>query len=260
MTSGGFAKAAVEGPDFALPDDPDGWAVFVDVDGTLIDIAPTPDSVIVPTALPAQLQLIADRAGGALALVSGRAIATLDRLFAPARLAAAGLHGEELRLPDGQVLTRPPPRQLAALRPRLAALAAAHPGSALEDKGSSIAIHFRASPGAGAAIERAVDEMVAESAGVLAEQRGKMVIEVKPAGAGKERAVRRLMEHPSFAGRRPLAIGDDLTDEAMFAAANALGGVTIRVGPAGEPTAARYLLPTPSAVRAWIARLAEALS
>ncbi|MCW5695144.1 MAG: trehalose-phosphatase [Bauldia sp.] len=252
-----LAHATTEGAPFHLPAEVAGWAFFIDIDGTLIDIAPTPEAVFVPPWLPAALERLTERLGGALALVSGRAIAGIDDLLAPARLAAAGLHGDELRFPGEAVETQPAPPALARLRPRLAALVAGWPGAFFEDKGSAIAVHYRGNPEAGPAIIAAIDGMIADFASELSAQPGKMVVEIKPARAGKDKAVRALMARPPFLGRRPLVLGDDFTDETMFRAANDLGGVAIRVGHGDRPTEAAYHLPDPQAVREWIAELAE---
>lgn len=255
-----LAHATTEGAPFHLPSEVTGWAFFIDIDGTLIDIASTPEGVYVPPWLPGALARLTTRLDGALALVSGRGIAGIDELFAPVTLAAAGVHGDELRLPGGVAVVQPPPPAIARLRPRLAALAESLPGTVYEDKGSAIAIHYRSVPEAGPAIIAAIDAMMAEVAGELSAQPGKMVVEVKPARAGKDKAVRTMMERAPFAGRRPLVLGDDLTDETMFRAANALGGVAIRVGHGDRPTDAAYHLPDPQAVREWIAELAETAS
>ena len=233
---------------------PDGWAFFLDVDGTLIDLAETPDGVVVPPDLPAMLDRLAERAGGAVAIVSGRAIAALDRLLAPAHLAAAGAHGAELRLAGGAVETVAGPA-LDGVRTRLAALAARHPKLLVEDKGVAIAVHYRADPQLGPVIGSALDEIVASHDG-LHVQPGKMVFEVRPAGVDKGRAVATLMQTAPFAGRRPLAIGDDLTDETMLAAARRLGGMGVWVGATMPPGGADARLDGPESVRRWLRKLA----
>lgn len=242
-----------DGSRFAMPRTGKGFAFFFDVDGTLIDIAPTPDSVVIPEGLREQLARLARRADGALAVISGRSVATLDSLLGGGAFAAAGLHGAELRLAGGRLEAEPAPKALATLRPSLERLVAKWPGTLLEDKGAAIAVHYRGNPEAAADVNAAVEAMLPLAAGTLKAQRGKMVIELKPANAGKGEAVRRLMAAPPFRGRTPVIIGDDVTDEDMFTVANETGGVSIRVGIDGFPTAARYLMPDTAAVRAWLA-------
>lgn len=244
---------SAEGGHFRLPSSPHGYAFFFDVDGTLIDIAPTPDSVVVPPDLVPDLSRLAEQADGAVAVVSGRTIETIDRLLAPARFSAAGLHGVELRLPSGVSEIAEPPPALADLRPALAELVARWPGAALEDKGAAIAVHYRGNPDAESDVLDTVELLLPRAHGQLAAQRGKMVIELKPAHAGKGEAVRRLMAGAPFAGRRPLAVGDDVTDEDMFAVVNELGGITVRVGLRDRPTAAQFQMHDTAAVRSWIA-------
>lgn len=240
------------GEPFPLPYDLDGWAVFLDVDGTLIDIAESPDKVVVPAELPGGLAAASARAGGALALVSGRSIRVLDGLFQPVVLPTAGLHGHEFRRPGADIEHPAPPPELATIRPALATLPARRPGVLIEDKGGAIAVHYRAAPDLGPLVEGEIRELVAPFADRLAIQPGKMVFEIRPAGVSKAMAVEKLMAEPVFAGRRPLAIGDDLTDEAMFVQANRVGGVSIRVGADQAATSAGYRLQGPSAVRRWI--------
>lgn len=243
---------SADGGHFRLPRSAGGYAFFFDLDGTLIDIAQTPDSVVVPTTLAADLMALAQSAGGALAVVSGRSIATIDHLLAPARFAAAGLHGNELRIPGGAVVMEPPPPALALLRPDLEALVARWPGAMLEDKGAAIAVHYRGNPAAEPEVVATVEKLLPRAEGSLAAQHGKMVVELKPARAGKGEAVRRLMREAPFSGRRPIAFGDDVTDEEMFSAINAVDGISIRVGPRDRPTAARYHIPDSAALRSWI--------
>jgi trehalose 6-phosphate phosphatase len=230
-------------------------AVFLDVDGTLLDIAETPDAIVVPARLPGDLERVRDAASGALALVSGRTIEAIDRMFAPTRLTTIGLHGGEVREPDGRLVVMPAPQILAELRPSLLALARRFPGALLEDKGRSIAVHFRRTPAAEQEIEKAVEAMAASAGGEIFVQKGKKVVELRPSGSSKGSAVGAMMQVSPFAGRKPLAVGDDVTDEAMFSTVNALGGTTIRVGPPDRSTKARFRIDDPAALREWLASL-----
>jgi trehalose 6-phosphate phosphatase len=233
------------------------WALFLDIDGTLIDIAPTPDSVTVPRRLIATLPALATRFSGALALVSGRALATMDRLFAPLRLTAAGQHGAEFRRrPEAPVESLVAPERIARAAELLRDLPARFPGIMVEEKGLSIAIHFRNAPEAAAPTRQAAIEAVEASDGALELLEGKMVWDLRPHHITKGTAIEMLMAEPPFAGRLPVMVGDDRTDEDGFAAAARLGGAGILVGPA-RPTGARFRLPDPRACRAWLAALAR---
>ena len=238
-----------------LPTSPDGFAFFLDVDGTLIEIAPTPDSVVVPPGLPGVLTRLRDATGGALALLTGRDMATVDRLFAPAKLPVGAVHGTMLRFASGETVMPPPDPALAAIRARLAAFVAAHPGALLEEKASAVAVHYRAAPDLHNAVEAAVKRAVGAAGGGLAVQPGKLVFEIRPASADKGRALATFMGHPEFAGRRPLAIGDDLTDESMFVAAVERGGRAMRVGAGPFESIAPTEFGNPEAVRRWLTSL-----
>ncbi|MEZ5670342.1 MAG: trehalose-phosphatase [Alphaproteobacteria bacterium] len=241
------------------PAQPD-WAYFLDVDGTLIEIAARPEQVVVPPGLIELLRGLHRAAGGACALVSGRAIAELDRLFAPLRLPAAGVHGVEWR-GDGACGDRPvevggDPETAAALdraRAGLAALQAAHGGLTVEDKGVALAVHYRAAPALAGVVGEATAALVAREPALCA-QPGKMVVELKPAGVDKGHAIRRHLGEAPFRGRRPVYVGDDLTDEHGFAAVNAVDGISIRVGD-GAPTLAHWHLASVAAVHRWLAAL-----
>lgn len=243
------------------PADP-GWAYFLDVDGTLIEIAERPDAVLVPRDLVALLDRLRRVTAGACALVSGRSIAAIDGLFAPAKLAASGLHGVEWRGADGvlhHVAGSDPvaieasalDRALAAARVSLDGLVRRFPELGLEDKGVALALHYRAAPAL-------ADEVLARTAAIVAShpalvaQRGKMVVELKPAGIDKGVAVRRFMADPPFAGRRPVFVGDDLTDEHGFAAVNAADGISICVGDRA-PSRARFRLHSVGDALRWLA-------
>ncbi|MCO5121984.1 MAG: trehalose-phosphatase [Burkholderiaceae bacterium] len=206
-------------------------ALFLDVDGTLLDIAMRPDRVVVPPSLRIALARIHDGLAGALALVSGRPVDELDRLFAPLRLPAAGAHGAHWRRRSAGGTERLPDIALpAAIRADLFALQARHPGLILEDKHSSIAIHFRERPALARALATAVGSIV-EAAGddSILVLPGKAVLEVKRSGFDKARAIRILMAGEPFAGRRPIFIGDDITDRVALDAVSAAGGIALSV-------------------------------
>lgn len=241
---------------FTLPPSPDGLAFFFDIDGTLIDIAATPDAVVVPEGLPALLGRLTERTGGAMALLTGRDVATVDRLFAPVRLPVGAVHGALLRDASGGIIGDPPDPALAGVRNRLAAFVAAHPGALLEDKGVALAVHFRADPALAPLAEAAVKDALAGAGPSLAVQPGKMVFEVRPAAADKGEALAAFMRSPAFSGRRPVAVGDDLTDESMFVEARRDGGLAFRVGAAAGPgSAAEPAFATPADVRRWLVAL-----
>ncbi len=232
---------------------PERSAFFLDVDGTLLEIRPRPEDVAADARLRAIIADAAAAAGAALALVSGRAIGDLDRIFSPMILPAAGLHGAEIRFSDGaRILTQSDVMDSA--RPTLRDFAARHPGLLLEDKGATLALHFRQRPELAEAV-LAVLETVAQTPG-LAVQRGKMVAELKQAGHSKATAIGALMQSAPFAGRTPIFIGDDLTDESGFDFVNAQGGVSVRVGAVEGATAARFWLDDPARLRQELAGLA----
>ena len=226
-------------------------AFFLDIDGTLLDIAETPDAVRTDAADYRLLERLHAAAGGAVALVSGRTLAMIDALFAPLKLPAAGQHGYERR--DGAGRRRRHRFDAARLRPVAAVLqefASRHPGLVFEDKGASVALHYRLAPELRVAAHEQALAAAALLPGQVEVQPGKMVWEVKPAGAHKGMAIEEFMRELPFRGRLPVYLGDDLTDEDAFRAVNRLGGQSIKVG-AGE-TAARYRLPDPAAARAWL--------
>lgn len=237
-----------------LPSSTDGWAFFLDIDGTLIDIAPTPDTVVVPPDLPAVLEALRDQTDGALALVTGRDMATVDTLVQPARLAVGAIHGTQLRFPDGEVATPPAAASLGAIRERLMAFVEDNPGSLFEDKGTAVAVHFRKAPALANAVEAEVRDAVGDDEELIV-QPGKMVFEIRPAHADKGQAVIGFMRKPPFAGRRPIAVGDDVTDESMFRAAVEAGGRAIRVGTPQDGSVAEATLADPTAVREWLTEL-----
>jgi trehalose 6-phosphate phosphatase len=234
-------------------------ALLIDVDGTLLEIAPRPEQVEVPPGLPDLLQLLAGERGGALALISGRPIADLDRLFQPWQGAAAGLHGIERRTAEGNwagggnsEADRAAAAALERLRPALAALTEQRPGIWLEDKGRTLALHYRAAPDAGAAIRDATLRLLRAHSDALRLIPGKMVVEFQPRHHGKGSAIAAFIEEPPFRGRVPVFLGDDTTDEEGFAEVNRRGGISIRVGPPAGDSAAIYQLPSVTAARDWL--------
>jgi trehalose 6-phosphate phosphatase len=234
----------------------DGWALFLDLDGTLIEQASEPDAVVVDAQLPALLQQLAERTGGATALISGRAIARLDALLHPAHLPAAGLHGFEHRDARG-IHSRgplPPPQTLAAARDALAALAASDARLLFEDKGFAFALHFRKAPQLESQVLAAVGSVAAASDGEFELRRGFRVAELAPYGVSKATAVDQFMAAHPFRGRLPLFVGDDLTDEPAFEWVNRAGGLSVAVN-VRRPTAARARLGSVADVRVWLHRL-----
>lgn len=228
------------------------WALFLDFDGTLVDLAASPDAIEVPAALPTLLRRLERRLSGALAILTGRSLGDLDRRLAGLAPAAAGQHGAEFRRRPGGPAVRARARAFAAIRPQVREFAARLAGVRVEDKGAGIALHYRAEPSSGAAVKHQVAVWAAASAGALESLDGKCVCELRPAGVSKGRAVREFMREQPFRGCRPLVLGDDVTDEAAFEASHALGGAAIKVG-SGE-SRAEWRLNDSRAVRGWLAR------
>lgn len=232
------------------------WAYFIDLDGTLVDIADAPDAIAVDARLRQLLGELERVCGGAVAVVSGRALADLERHLAPMRLAAAGQHGLERRDAAGRLTTRAIDADIAAgLRDKLAPLVGRHPDLLLEDKRLSLALHYRRQPRLASYLHRLMRQYAAASHGRIVLQRGKRVIEAKPAGIDKGTAIAEFLVEAPFRGRRPVFIGDDVTDEHGFAIVNAAQGLSIKVG-AGA-TAARHRLPDVAAVLAWLSTTFE---
>jgi trehalose 6-phosphate phosphatase len=250
MPAGGDGRS-LAAPPAQLPADQ--WAVFLDLDGTLVEYAQQPGAVIVDAQLLELLRGLALRTGGATALVSGRGIATLDALLAPLRLPSSGLHGFERRSAEG-VLSRhalPTPESLAQARRLLAAVAAQDPRLELEDKGFALALHYRMIPGLESTVVSAAREIAAQVGGELELRRGLMVVEFAPRGTSKAIAVDEYMSEQPFRGRTPLFVGDDLSDESAFEWVNAAGGLSVVVN-VSRPTAARTQLRSVAEVRRWL--------
>lgn len=231
-------------------------ALFLDVDGTLVEIEREPGAVHVPERLCRILADLKVATDGALALVSGRPLAQLDRLFSPLRLSAAGLHGLERRNLSSEVVrAKPDPLIFDRPRERLAAFVAATPGTLLEDKGLTLALHYRTAPHAATAAAALARDVAAGSGGALVLLEGKMVLELKPPGVDKGQAIAQLMRERPFVGRRPVFAGDDVTDEAGFATVDQLGGIAIRIGQDGRATAARFGHDDVAAMQSWLQEL-----
>lgn len=235
------------------------WALFLDIDGTLIEHADHPEGVTIPESLPATLARLQHMLGGALALVSGRTIDWMDRRFAPTRLAASGQHGAEIRLaPDTPSVPITIPRWRKPLEQALDRELATWPGVFVEHKPLSLAVHFRAVPQWGDAI---MDKVVELGRGLdpgVEFLKGRYVIEVRPAGHTKGTAVEQFMRTTIFAGRLPVFVGDDVTDEDGFRAVRAAGGLAIAIGP--RPTLqANHHLATPAHVRHWLDQIPQTL-
>lgn len=242
----------------ALPGAQSNWAFFLDIDGTLLALAATPAGVTVDNGLKQTLRQLRTAAGGALALISGRRIGEVDRLFAPLRLPAAGQHGVERRDTSGVAHRHATPSsRFGEVRIRLAPLMARHRGLLVEEKGLTLAIHYRQVPSLGGYVHRLLREWVS-SAEDLRLQTGKMVVEILPAGNDKGIAIAEFMSERPFRGRIPVFLGDDVTDEYGFSVVNAMGGCSIKVGPGRS--AARWRLPDVDAVRAWLEQCAIILA
>jgi len=232
-------------------------AILLDIDGTLLDLAPTPREVWVPPGLAETLSRLRDRTSGALALVSGRSLNDIDLIFAPEQLPAVGGHGAEMRIStDSEAVAVHAPPMDKELKRRLAAIAKLSPGILLEDKGYSLALHYRLAPHAEKAIYEAVSLIRADLPNAPIEVLpGKCVCEIKQSGFDKATGVRELMTHAPFRGRRPIFIGDDVTDESVFAMMPDLGGLAFSVGRRAQGVTDYF--DEPRDVRAWLARLID---
>jgi len=231
-------------------------ALFLDLDGTLIDLADTPGAVCVAPGLVDVLHALQRQLDGRLAIVSGRPLEQIDALLAPLLLPAAGVHGMQRRGADG-LLHRAPVPAMAAARACAAALAAAHAGVWVEEKYGALAVHFRQAPAAGPLCKAALADVVRATPALLLME-GKMIVEVKVAGVDKGTAIRDFLAVAPFAGHRPVFAGDDTTDEAGFAIVQGGGGIAIKVGTG--PSLAQHRIGSPSALRAALVRLLEQLT
>lgn len=230
-------------------------ALFLDIDGTLLDMARTPETVVVPDSLMTALTALHGALEGAFAFVSGRSLAAIDRLFAPLSVPAIGCHGVEVRGASGEVHTLTGPISARA-RELLRSLVDAHPGTLVEDKVYTLALHYRLAPEALPELDAALKnhQAVFDAENVVL-QRGKSVIEIKPKGIDKGVGLRALLLEPPFKGRVPVFGGDDTTDMDVFQILPELGGKGFSVGRRFKGV--DYHFSSPRAVRQWLARLAE---
>ncbi len=231
------------------PDLIDGAALFLDFDGTLIELAESPDAINVPPRLGLLLARLQRRLQGRVAIVSGRSVADLERYIPVPDIPFSGSHGLELRLGDGTRVPLHSPLGMRSVRERVRLFAHDREGLLVEDKPAGVALHYRRAPDQERRISHFMEELAREAELVL--QRGNMVVELRPPGADKGDAVRALMGEDPFAGARPIFLGDDLTDEHAFQAVAGMDGAGVLVGPARN-TAAQYRLPSVAAVAEWL--------
>jgi trehalose 6-phosphate phosphatase len=231
-------------------------AILLDIDGTLLDFAPSPRQVWVPTGLRRLLSRLTELTGGALALVSGRSINDIDLIFSPLQLAAIGVHGAEMRTSgDAEVQARVAPLS-KALKRKLATVNELGPGILVEDKGYSLALHYRLAADKGPTLLAAVGAICSTSPDEAVEiLPGKLVVDVKPVGINKGSAVSELMQYPPFRGRKPIFIGDDTTDVPVFRIIPEFGGHAYSVGGIVADVDGHF--DTPEAVRSWLTRIAS---
>jgi trehalose 6-phosphate phosphatase len=242
----------------AVLESPHRWALFIDIDGTLLGMAPTPDAVRVPASLIRLLERLAGDLGGALALLTGRRIANADRLFAPLELVAAGVHGTELRSERGGQITALAPPMPAGVITALNELSHLADGILVEQKGAGLAVHYRNAPHMRQILEAKLMAIMAASCGDLLLRQGRMVLEIGPKGFSKGTALGWLAARPPFKGRLPVMVGDDAADESALIEAERLGGVALRV--AGEHFGSEAAdFDSVASVRAWLEALARAL-
>jgi trehalose 6-phosphate phosphatase len=232
------------------------WAILLDVDGTILDLAPTPNEVTVPASLRDTMSRLSERTGGALALVSGRSLSDLDALFAPLRLPAVAGHGAELRrFAGGAPEAAGEPSLDPALRRKLRTVGRIAAGVLIEDKGYSVALHYRMAPDMEQVVRAEVDRIRIENPAAPIEiLPGKSVLEIKQAGFNKGTGVRALMAQPPFASRQPIFIGDDVTDESVFEMIAEFDGLAFSVGRIASGVSGYFA--KPEAVRGWLSRIA----
>ena len=233
------------------------WALFLDVDGTLVEIAAVPDAVHVDIRLVTLLTALQDKLDGAVALVSGRTIATLDHLFSPLLLPAAGNHGLERRASGGEIRRPGPIAEMREIRASFSSFVAGNEGTLLEDKTLSLAVHFRNRPELEAEATDLAEDLVSRAGEKLFLQHGKKMVEIRPGQGDKGTAIAEFLAEPPFSGRLPVFVGDDVTDEQGFKLVNQHGGHSIRVGN-DVTTDARYHVADVNGVIRWLEDIVKA--
>ncbi|WJF89469.1 trehalose-phosphatase [Paraburkholderia bonniea] len=234
-------------------------AFFLDFDGTLVELASTPDGVRVPPEVIRLLTALRHLTHGAVALVSGRSIASIDAFLCLPDLPVAGLHGAERRDANGDIQrTGFNDERLLAMERVLASVVNTHPGMLLEIKGAALALHYRNAPDSEPAARAVTQRLVADYPEAYMVQPGKMVYEIKPKNVDKGRALQAFLNEPPFAGRLPVFAGDDLTDEKGFAVVNACDGWSIKVGEGA--TVARARVESVEALLTWLAQMVAGAS
>ncbi|MFC4350693.1 trehalose-phosphatase [Fodinicurvata halophila] len=252
------AEPATQPPD-AVPEFSGDWALFLDVDGSLLDIADHPGDVRADEVLVQSLACLRSRLCGALALISGRPLKELDSLFAPLHLPAAGQHGLERRSASGQLLPGfDLPEGFSQVESRLALFVDCHPELFLERKSRGLALHYRQAPELEREVLALAEALVPTCTPPLLLQRGKMVVELRVPGSNKGTAIAAFMAERPFAGRRPIFIGDDITDEDGFRKVNELDGHSVLVG--SRDSAARWSIASAADLRRWLSQLASDVS
>jgi trehalose 6-phosphate phosphatase len=250
-----ISDAGYAGKRHIPPFDPH-WGFFLDVDGTLVEFSERPDKVRIDAALQSILRRLVDAAAGAVALISGRSIADIDRMFTPLLLPVAGQHGLERRNADGRIYVRATATaRLHAAAEKLEQLTARYPDLKFENKGTTLALHYRRAPSLAHYADEIMRELLASLGDGFELLAGNMVFEIKPGGFDKGTAIAAFLEEPPFHGRVPVFIGDDVTDEFGFSLVNNLRGHAVKVG-AGA-SSARWRLADAKAVRAWLTAFAE---
>ena len=235
-----------------------GHALYLDIDGTILDLAPSPEAVEVPVWMVPLLQRLSRKLDGAVAFVSGRPIAAIDLLFRPLNFPAVGVHGGEVRTPNGEILVDDQlTAELQAAVPLLHEAIGRIRGVQLENKRSVIALHYRNVPERGREVLKVAELIVGSLGSQFSVLMGKCVVEIRPRHLTKGSAMRRLMERAPFRDRVPIFAGDDTTDEDAFEVVNGLGGISLRIGEEA-PTAAKYRLATPDQLRGWLLQVADA--
>lgn len=241
-----------------LSDEPKRRALFLDVDGTVLDIAPTPDQVVVPPGLVGLLERVREGLDGAFAILTGRQLGEIDELLAPAKFMGAGVHGAEMRLAPGGPIERVATALPETLAQNLIALSSQFPGIIAEPKGPGFAVHYRQVPELKTIVHDEIKLLLSQYPDELVLCPGRKLFEVIPAGLSKGSALVTLASTPVFAGRKPIMVGDDVGDEPALAAADRLGGSGLRV--AGEHFGRTNVdLAGPAGVIDWLEHLAARL-